>query len=124
MNNSAKILFVLAAGWLTTTAFAQDRIHYTGKELSNPACHDGQLSPVVGVHNIQLVRANREHPDASNGNGWTYNHQPMLAYWNGQFFYQYLACLLYTSPSPRDSTGCAGQRSDCHYAPACRILCF
>ena len=85
MNNSAKILFVLAAGWLTTTAFAQDRIHYTGKELSNPACHDGQLSPVVGVHNIQLVRANREHPDASNGNGWTYNHQPMLAYWNGQF---------------------------------------
>lgn len=91
MNNSAKILFVLAAGWLTTTAFAQDRIHYTGKELSNPACHDGQLSPVVGVHNIQLVRANREHPDASNGNGWTYNHQPMLAYWNGQFFYQYLA---------------------------------
>ena len=57
MNNSAKILFVLAAGWLTTTAFAQDRIHYTGKELSNPACHDGQLSPVVGVHNIQLVRA-------------------------------------------------------------------
>ena len=24
MNNSAKILFVLAAGWLTTTAFAQD----------------------------------------------------------------------------------------------------
>ena len=55
MNNSAKILFVLAAGWLTTTAFAQDRIHYTGKELSNPAYHDGQLSPVVGVHNIQLV---------------------------------------------------------------------
>ena len=46
MNNSAKILVVLAAGWLTTTAFAQDRIHYTGKELSNPACHDGQLSPV------------------------------------------------------------------------------
>ena len=43
MNNSAKILFVLAAGWLTTTAFAQDRIHYTGKELSNPACPAGIL---------------------------------------------------------------------------------
>ena len=105
MNNSAKILFVLASGWLTTTAFAQDRIHYTGKELSNPACHDGQLSPVVGVHNIQLVRANREHPDASNGNGWTYNHQPMLAYWNGQFFYQYLA-----------------DPSDEHVPPECYVL--
>ncbi len=61
MNNSTKLLFVLAAGWLTATVSAQDRIHYTGTELSNPAYHDGQLSPVVGVHNIQLVRANREN---------------------------------------------------------------
>ena len=92
MNSPIKILFVLATGWLTlTSASAQDRIHYTGTELSNPTYHDGQLSPVVGVHNIQLVRANREHPDVSNGGGWTYNHQPMLAYWNGQFYYQYLA---------------------------------
>ena len=63
MNNSTKILLVLAAGWMATTIQAQtpqDRIHYTGKELSNPTYHDGQLSPVVGVHNIQLVRANRE----------------------------------------------------------------
>ena len=57
MNNSTKILFALAAGWLTATVSAQDRIHYTGKELSNPTYHDGQLSPVVGVHNIQLMRA-------------------------------------------------------------------
>ena len=72
MNSPIKILFVLATGWLTlTSASAQDRIHYTGTELSNPTYHDGQLSPVVGVHNIQLVRANREHPDASNGGGWT-----------------------------------------------------
>ncbi|HPW70642.1 MAG TPA: six-hairpin glycosidase [Bacteroides graminisolvens] len=71
-------------------ASAQDRIHYTGTELANPTYHDGQLSPVVGVHNIQIMRANREFPDSSNGNGWTYNHQPMLAYWNGQFYYQYL----------------------------------
>ena len=59
MNNSTKILLVLAAGWMATTIQAQtpqDRIHYTGKELSNPTYHDGQLSPVVGVHNIQLVR--------------------------------------------------------------------
>ena len=70
---------------------AQDRIHYTGAELSNPAYHDGQLAPVAGVHNIQVVRANREYPDVSNGNGWTYNHQPMLAYRNGRFYLQYLA---------------------------------
>ena len=70
MNNSTKILLVLAAGWMATTIQAQtpqDRIHYTGKELSNPTYHDGQLSPVVGVHNIQLVRANRERRTAMDG---------------------------------------------------------
>ena len=67
-----------------------DKIHYTGKTLSNPNRHDGGLSPVVGVHNIQILRANREHPAVSNGNGWTYNHQPMIAYWNEQFYIHYL----------------------------------
>ena len=52
MNNSTKILLALAAGWLTATVSTQDRIHYTGTEISNPTYHDGQLSPVVGVHNI------------------------------------------------------------------------
>ena len=66
------------------------KIHYTGTTLSNPNRHDGGLNPVVGVHNIQILRANREHPDASNGNGWTYNHQPMMAYWNNQFYVHYL----------------------------------
>ena len=66
------------------------KVHYTGKTLSNPNRHDGGLSPVVGVHNIQILRANREQPSASNGNGWTYNHQPMMAYWNGQFYVHYL----------------------------------
>ena len=66
------------------------KVHYTGKTLSNPNRHDGGLSPVVGVHNIQILRANREHPSEANGNGWTYNHQPMMAYWNDQFYVHYL----------------------------------
>ncbi len=72
-------------------ATAQERVCYTGTELSNPNAHDGQLSPVVGVHNLQVMRANREYPAPDNGNGWTYNHQPMLAYWNGQFYMHYLS---------------------------------
>lgn len=74
----------------SNTAKAQDRVHYTGTELSNPNHHDGQLSPVVGVHNIQIMRANREHPTKENGFGWTYNHQPMMAYWNGKFYVHFL----------------------------------
>ncbi len=87
-----KQLFTFAAACsLALSVSAQDRVHYTGTELSNPTCHDGQLSPVVGVHNIQVMRANREHPAPDNGNGWTYNHQSMLAYWNGQFYMHYLS---------------------------------
>jgi len=69
---------------------ANDRIHYTGTTLSNPERHDGGLSPVVGVHNIQVMQANREHPAAANNDGWTYNHQPMMAYWNNRFYMHFL----------------------------------
>ena len=79
MNNKQFYIWIAACA-LAVTGIAQDRIHYTGTELSNPTYHDGQLSPVVGVHNIQVMRANRENPASENGNGWTYNHQPMMAY--------------------------------------------
>lgn len=59
--------------------------------LSNVDYHHGQLSPAVGVHNIQVFRANRAHPESAGGHNWTYNHQPMLAYWNDRFFLAYLS---------------------------------
>lgn len=71
-------------------ATAQSLPRYVGTTLSNPNQHDGGLSPIVGVHNIQIMRANREHPTAANGYGWTYNHQPMMAYWHGRFYVHYL----------------------------------
>lgn len=92
MNLLKKTALALALATLAFTASAQesDRVHYTGKELSNPNLHDGGLSPVVGVHNIQTMRANRKLPYATNGNGWTYNHQSMMAYWRGSFYMHYL----------------------------------
>lgn len=92
MNQLKKTALALALATLAFTASAQesDRVHYTGKELSNPNLHDGGLSPVVGVHNIQTMRANRKLPYATNGNGWTYNHQSMMAYWRGSFYMHYL----------------------------------
>jgi hypothetical protein len=53
--------------------------------------HDGRLRPAIGVENIQVMRANRTHPDLADGLGWTYSHAPCLAYWNGRFFLQYLS---------------------------------
>lgn len=71
-------------------ARAQDGVHYSGSTLSNVDYHDGRLSPALGVHNIQVFRANRERPEKAEGMGWTYNHAPMLAYWNNRFYLEYL----------------------------------
>ncbi|WP_338875293.1 exo-alpha-sialidase [Spirosoma sp. SC4-14] len=70
---------------------AQDTVRYIGTTLANVDYHHGQLSPAVGVHNIQVFRANREHPELAGGTNWTYNHAPMLAYWNNTFYLQYLS---------------------------------
>ena len=71
--------------------YSQDTVRYTGSAHVNVDYHHGQLAPAIGVHNIQTMRANREHPEQSDGFGWTYNHAPMLAYWNNTFFLQYLS---------------------------------
>jgi Sialidase-like, CBM domain len=65
----------------------QDTVRYIGNTLSNVDYHHGQLSPAIGVHNIQTFRANR----ADTENNWTYNHAPMLAYWNNSFYLEYLS---------------------------------
>lgn len=66
-------------------------VRYTGATLSNVDYHHGQLQLAVGTHNIQVMRANRAFPDSADGYGWTYNHAPNLAYWNDNFYLQYLA---------------------------------
>jgi sialidase-like protein/BNR repeat protein len=55
------------------------------------AAHDGRLRPAIGVENIEVMRANRTHPETADNYGWTYNHAPMLAYWNGKFYLEYLS---------------------------------
>ena len=61
--------------------YNRDVVHYSGKTIARPERHDGGLKPVVGVHTIQTMRGAKP---------WTYNHQPMMAYWNGKFYMQYL----------------------------------
>ncbi len=77
--------------FLITSASAQDTVRYTGNTLVNVDYHHGQLSPAVGVHNIQVFRANREHPEVKGVSDWTYNHAPMMAYWNNTLYVEYLS---------------------------------
>src|SRR5882757_11338810 len=88
MNIQCKIIVGTALAILPCSLFSQDTVHYTGKTLSNVDYHHGQLSPAVGVHNIQTMRANRADTGTNN---WTYNHQPMLAYWNNTFYLEFLS---------------------------------
>ena len=68
-------------------------IIHTPKTAVDNELHDGGLEPAVGVHNYQVFRANRTTPQDKNYRCYTHNHQPMLAYWNGRFYLQYLAGL-------------------------------
>lgn len=78
------ILFIINYSLL----IAQDTVRYIGTALSNIDYHHGQLSPAIGVHNIQTMRANRADTGVIK---WTYNHAPMLAYWNNTFYLEYLS---------------------------------
>jgi hypothetical protein len=89
-----KTNILITATMLLTCAVVSaqnDTVRYVGKKLSNVDYHHGQLSPAVGVHATQIMRASREHPEKADGFGWTYNHQPTMAYWNDTFYLQYLS---------------------------------
>lgn len=87
MRISLTILLIINSSLLI--AQKQDTVRYIGKTLSNVDYHHGQLSPAIGVHNIQTMRANRA--DNNDITSWTYNHAPMLAYWNNTFYLEYLS---------------------------------
>lgn len=66
-------------------------VRHTSRKVVNIDYNHGQLPAAQGVHNIQVMRANREHPEWAEGHGWTYNHAPMMAYWRGTFLVSYLS---------------------------------
>jgi hypothetical protein len=72
---------------------AAEPVKYIGNADTDKHFYDGRLRYVVGVHSRQVLRANRSNPPEGGLIGWTYNHAPMLCYWNGQFYLQYLSNL-------------------------------
>lgn len=89
--NTAKLLLCAALYPCWFGLRAQDTVRYSGAEKVNVDYHDGRLPMAMGVHNLQVMRADRSHPDKENGRNWTYNHAPMLAYWNNTFYLEYLS---------------------------------
>lgn len=66
-------------------------LKYDIDRMANVDYSHGQLPSTMGVHNIQIMRANRVHPESAEGFGWTYNHAPMIAFWNQIFYVSYLS---------------------------------
>ncbi len=64
---------------------------YTGSESADKRWHHGGFKAAVGVHKIQVYRATRNQPMQGDQVGWTYNHAPMLAYWQGRFWMNYVS---------------------------------
>ncbi|HNQ90086.1 MAG TPA: hypothetical protein PKM73_15830 [Verrucomicrobiota bacterium] len=70
---------------------AAEPVRYVGREQTDKRLYDGALRHAVGVHCYQALRANRACPPEGGAIGWTYNHQPYLAYWQDRFYLQYLS---------------------------------
>lgn len=97
---SVLVLFSLSGYLFAATAqppsleeSAKEPIRYVGKVQCDKRFLHGGLRHAVGVHRYQAFRANRTGAPEGGMVGWTYNHAPMLAYWNGRFYLQYLSNL-------------------------------
>ncbi len=76
---------------MAQTGSIHEPIRYVGGTPIDPFTHEAGLRYAIGVENIQTFRANRTYPELSDGFGWTYSHASNLAYWNGQFYQQYIS---------------------------------
>jgi len=78
----------------------EEPVRYTGSIHTDKRYYDGHLPHAIGSHHIQTFRANRKYPVEPGSVGWTYNHQPYLAYWNNRFYLQYLSGLVQEHEPP------------------------
>lgn len=81
-------VIIYPAAWLAAAPPAP--LSYVGSTVATSDA-DGALRPVIGVHNFQVVRANRTMPEHRDHLPDTYLHQPMLAWAHGKFYLEYLS---------------------------------
>lgn len=84
-------LFLIPSALFSQTGSPAEPVRYIGGVTIDPSVHEGRLRWAVGAESIQVMRANRTHGAIDADSGWTYNHAPNLAYWNGRFYLQYLS---------------------------------
>ena len=73
------------------TKSTDELIKFVGDRVPDKNFFDGKLPHAMGIHHYQVYRANRSESIENDKVGWTYNHQPFLAYWKDNFYVQYLS---------------------------------
>ena len=98
INRSVTILLILTIACTLPAAtpppieeIKDNPVIYTGSEVADKRWYHGGFKAAVGVHKIQTYRATRAQPLEGDTVGWTYNHAPMLAYWEGRFWMNYVS---------------------------------
>lgn len=96
LNACIKIALVASIMHISLSVGAQtgsvdEPVRYVGGVTIDPSVHEGRLRYAIGTENTQVMRANRKYTNTATDSGWTYNHAPDIAYWNGTFFFQYLS---------------------------------
>lgn len=91
-----RLIFAILLNTCCLSVFSQtgtvaEPVAYVGGEICNPRLHEGGFRYAIGVENIQVMRANRTHPEEADNCGWTYNHAPNITYWQGKFYLEYLS---------------------------------
>ena len=52
----------------------------------------GGLPVAPGLESFVVIRADKDHPETSDGRGWTYQHHPDLAAWHGRLYVGWNSC--------------------------------
>src|SRR6185312_3226835 len=95
---------------------ADEPVVYTGGLKPDRIHTDGGLPHALGVHSIQVLRANRTHPSGTGITGYTYNHQPYLTYWHGRFYLQFLSAE-FQEHTPPTHTSVVTSVDGCSWSP-------
>ncbi|MBN1108095.1 MAG: hypothetical protein JXR66_08560 [Bacteroidales bacterium] len=91
MNRAIAIFLFIILLFQSVRLDSQTPVIHSYRTIVNIDYTHGQLPPAYGVHNIQIMRANREDPGWGSAPGWTYNHGPDMAYHDGKFYVDYLS---------------------------------
>ncbi len=89
--------------------YASDPVRVVSDRKADIRFFDGALPHGKGIWNYQVMRANRNAPLEDSSIGFTYNHAPMLCYWQGRLWVEYLSNAVSEHVPPSNTLLCSSE---------------